>query len=392
MEETNRMTRFKAAHARVDADMADAWAHAAQACVDGLGSVPEGANLGFAYISDLLAEDVQKIHGYLRDHTGVETWVGSVGIGVCGNSGRAAGGTPEIGEYIDDGGISVLVGTFPEGAFKVFRANKDPENPLKDDIKGWLGETFGAVGIVHGDPDNGDTPDLLEAIAEQSGCYLMGGITSSREACHQLAGRPTGGGVSGVMFSAAVDVAAGLSQGCAPLGEQHVISDCLDNVIIGLNGRPALDVLKEDVGEMLARDLTKLGGYVHAALPIEGSDTNDYLVRELLGIDPRRGWLAVADVVAPGERVMFVRRDPTSAKVDLEREMAALKNRLDGAPQAGLYFSCVARGENMFGMPGAEMDIVKKALGDIPMAGFFAGGEVSNARIYGYTGVVLLFM
>ena len=31
-------------------------------------------------------------------------------------------------------------------------------------------------------------------------------------------------------------------------------------------------------------------------------------------------------------------------------------------------------------------------LGDFPLVGFFANGEISNNRLYGYTGVLTLFL
>lgn len=368
---------FKAAYGK-----AEDWAHAAQACVDGLGRLPDGANLGFVYVSDLLGEDLQNILAYLQSHTGVKTWIGSVGIGVISGA----------REFVDDAVVSVLVGAFPPDAFHVLSTLKNEAEPLHQDTHTWLAAQGGFLGVVHGDPENGATPDIIAGLGETSSAFLVGGITSSREACHQVAGRACGGGVSGVLFSPAVQVASGVSQGCQPLASTHLISDCVDNVIVGLDGRKALDVFKEDIGEVLARDLSRVSGYIHAALPIEGSDTNDYMVRELLGIDPSRGWLAVAAPVEPGDRILFVRRDPETAKADLTAMLENLKARLPDPPKGALYFSCMARGENIFGAPDVEMSLVREAFGDVPLAGFFAGGEVSNSRLYGHTGVILLFL
>ncbi len=171
-----------------------------------------------------------------------------------------------------------------------------------------------------------------------------------------------------------------------------MISDCLDNVIIGLDGERALDVFKEDIGDLLARDLGRAAGYIHAALPIEGSDVADYLVRNLVGIDPVRGWLGIGGHVRPGDRIMFVRRDPESARKDLAAMLEKLAKRLPQAPRGGVFFSCVARGVNMFGVPGVEMELIRDTLGKFPLVGFYAGGEVSNCRLYGYTGVLALFL
>jgi small ligand-binding sensory domain FIST len=110
----------------------------------------------------------------------------------------------------------------------------------------------------------------------------------------------------------------------------------------------------------------------------------------LTGIDPERGLIAVGHSVEPGDRLFFVRRDAAAAKRDLQTMLARTKSRLE-RPKAGLYFSCLARGPNMFGPGSAERAILRETLGDIPVAGIFCNGEISNARLYGYTGVLALF-
>jgi small ligand-binding sensory domain FIST len=195
-----------------------------------------------------------------------------------------------------------------------------------------------------------------------------------------------------VLFSPSAEVATGLSQVCSLIGESHIVSDCVDNVIVGIDGRGALEVFKEDIGDVLARDLNRVAGYIHAAFPIEGSDTGDYLVRNLVGIDPEHGWLAVGGDIKPGERILFVRRDPQSAEEDLVSMVTKLKKRLPGDPKGGVYYSCIARGPNMFGTEGRETEIIHDILGDFPLIRFYANGEISNDRLYGYTGVIALFM
>lgn len=371
------MTMFKLAHAAMDH-----WANAAQSCVDQLGVLPEGVNLGFVYATDLLVEDLPAILAYLRKRTGVESWVGTVGYGIC--AGPA--------EYRDRPAVAVLVGSLPEGSFKVFRSLTAPSDSPAAECLEWMAAISTPFGIVHGDPNNPGTPLVIEALADRTMGYLVGGLTSSRSVFHQIAGRITGGGVSGVLFSSEVEVAIGLSQGCTPVGPVHVISDCLENIIIGLDDERAMDVFKRDVGELLAHDLSRALGHVHIALPVEGSDTGDYLVRTLAAMDPRRGWLGVGAHVRPGDRILFVRRDSASARRDLETMLRRLKGRLSGPPRGGVYVSCVARGAELFGAPGIEMSILRQELGELPIVGFYAGGEICNARFYGHTGVLTLFI
>jgi small ligand-binding sensory domain FIST len=96
--------------------------------------------------------------------------------------------------------------------------------------------------------------------------------------------------------------------------------------------------------------------------------------------------------VAQGDSVLFCRRDPASAATDLTRMLEQMKRRAAVVPRAGLYFSCVARGPNLFGRPSQELVMIRDALGDFPLAGFFGNGEIAHDRLYGYTGVLALFL
>jgi small ligand-binding sensory domain FIST len=162
---------------------------------------------------------------------------------------------------------------------------------------------------------------------------------------------------------------------------------------MSLDGRPAIDVLKEDIGEVLARNLERIAGFIHVALPIPGADRPDYVVRNLLALDLRRGIIAVGDQLRTGTPLMFVKRDPTTAQADLRRMLDDLSNRTAGRPIRGaLYHSCVARGPHMFGPDSAELKTIERALGPVPLAGFFTNGEIFRDRLYSYSGVLTLFL
>ncbi|NQV84025.1 MAG: FIST C-terminal domain-containing protein [Rhodospirillales bacterium] len=377
------MAPFKYAHS----DAAD-WAGIARGLVEGLLSGEDlthddgEALLGFLYVTDVISEDVGSILTYLRQTTGIDDWVGTVGIGIC------ATGV----EFFDRPAAAAMVARLPEDGFCVFPAILDDIEELTDAASTWVETTSPPFAIVHGDPNNKLSANIIEGLGVATFGFLVGGMTASRTGHPQIAGDITGGGVSGVFFAPGVEVATGLTQGCLPVGPSHVVSDCLDNVLIGLDGKPALDVFKEDVGELLSRDLKRAAGYIHAAFPIAGSDTGDYVVRNLVGIDPDRGWLAVGDNIEAGDRVLFVRRDPKSAEEDLVTMLKNLKNRLPGPPRGAIYFSCIARGPNMFGEEGKEISIIHDVLGDVPLVGFFGNGEISNNLVYGYTGVLTLFL
>jgi small ligand-binding sensory domain FIST len=240
--------------------------------------------------------------------------------------------------------------------------------------------------VVHADPQAPDVPGLVtDMAAKVASGYVVGGISSSRGATLQIANGVVSGGLSGVALAPQVAVATRLTQGCSPFGPRYRVTDCEDNIISALDGRPALEVLLAAADEKTVRS-----GRILVGLPVAGSDTGDYVVRNLVGIDPRARLFAIGDTVEPGAEILFCRRDAAAAREDLDRMLAELKAAAPG-PRGALYFSCVARGEHMFGSRGAELRLVQEALGEVPLVGFFCNGEICHDRLYGYTGVLTLF-
>ncbi|MDH5470405.1 MAG: FIST C-terminal domain-containing protein, partial [Gammaproteobacteria bacterium] len=126
--------------------------------------------------------------------------------------------------------------------------------------------------------------------------------------------------------------------------------------------------------------------------PVPGSDTGDYLVRNLLGIDPEEKLLAVGDNLENGAQIMFCRRDGDAAREDMLRMLADLRKRAGGQIRGGVYYSCLGRGRYQFGEHSEELKMISEQLGEFPLVGFFANGEISHNRLYGYTGVLTLFI
>ncbi len=358
------------------------WREMTDACVAGLGAAGAGAGLGFVYMTDAVDERLSAVIARLRDATQVRNWVGTIGFGVC-----VAGE-----EMFDRPAMAIMTAALPADSFHVLPSVTSPDDRLPEDVLSWAREHNPMLGVVHADPRAPALERILHAIQKQTGCFLVGGMTASRGAMDQVAIEVTDGGVSGVLFASTLPVATGLTQGCSPIGPMHEVSRSRENVILQLDRRPAFEVFREDIGELLARDLTRIEGYVHAAIPVAGSDTGDYTVRNLLGVYPEQGWISIGERIGVGDRVMFVRRDGASAMADLKRMVADTKRRAGTTPRAALYYSCVARGPNLFGDGSVELRTISDALGDVPLIGFFANGEISNDRLYGYTGVLTLIL
>ncbi|HET7793929.1 MAG TPA: FIST C-terminal domain-containing protein, partial [Rhizobacter sp.] len=179
-----------------------------------------------------------------------------------------------------------------------------------------------------------------------------------------------------------------------------------------------LGVSGREPREALPRIRETLVGLVDGsddALSRPGQFGADTRVRHLIGIDPARGGIAVSDEVEPGMQVAFCRRDTEAARRDLIRICSEIREEVEpealsieaalalqgaGVEQSphparriagALYVSCVGRGGPHFGAPSAELAIIRRALGDVPLAGFFASGEIARRHLYGYTGVLTVF-
>lgn len=368
-------------------------------------------NIGFLYMTDALAADAGSILTLFRSVTGIEHWTGCAAIGVC------ASGI----EYVDVPAISVMIGQVPESDIKPFHAPAQAPKKLRQELEHWLNLHDPMLTIIHADPLNESHPaQMIEEIDSLVGGFMVGGLSSSRTEGAIISKEVTSTGISGFVFSQDIAVASALSQGCMPMGPLHEISRDGDHVIAYLDGRAPFEVFSEDMkamaqerlgykpDETLLREgeaapaslMQLLDGEAHIAFPVAGSDQGDYLVRNIMAIDPDTKMIAVAEYLEDGQKMMFVYRDDETVRADLSSTLVGLQKRIvrergSFAPKAALYVSCVARASVAFGddhHPGGEMALLRDILGDIPLAGFYANGEISNNRLYGYTGVLTLFL
>jgi small ligand-binding sensory domain FIST len=118
-------------------------------------------------------------------------------------------------------------------------------------------------------------------------------------------------------------------------------------------------------------------------------------VRNIIGIDPKKGILGVAEEVTEGESMIFVMRDGERARDDLNQMLQRQSANLGGRkPAFGFYFNCCARGSSLYGIPGIDTAYIKQALGDFPLIGMFGGYELAPLgranHLFAYTGVLAL--
>jgi small ligand-binding sensory domain FIST len=400
-------------------------------------ALPEYAKspcLGLLYITDHYADEAEAILKHLSAELSSEVidWAGTVGVGVAANN----------VEYFDEPALSVMLCDLHPGQYRVFSGVA----PLSTSGRPAVADRFEAhTALVHAD---GGTPELAELIAEmaertRSG-YVFGGLAASRHQTVQFSlssagnldgqGAASGvfhGGLSGVAFGADVGLVSRVTQGAQPVDRERTVTASDGNLVLMLDDEPALDVLlrervisldkPEEAMPRLRATLVGLSPPLPAhdatapAPRVRGQFGTEVLVRHLIGLDPGRRGIAIADVAPVGTRLAFCERNAEAARADLVRVCAEVREELEpeelglslatmlssADPDAGphtarriagaVYVSCSGRGGPHFGNASAELQVVRRALGDVPLVGFFAGGEIAHHSLYGYTGVLTVF-
>jgi small ligand-binding sensory domain FIST len=374
--------------------------------------------LGLLYITDHYVTEAQALLDYVSAALpSVTDWSGTVGMGVC------AGAV----EYFDEPALVLLLLDVPSDQYRVFSGVA----PLS--LAG--GPGFVAhTALLHADGHMLDVAGLIAEMAERTTSgYVFGGLSASRHANVQFAvcsdgnmagqGHASGvfhSGLSGVAFDAQVALLSRMTQGCQPVGPVQTITAAQDNVVLQLDGAPALDVLLHTLQVSLTGDPQHAIESVRATLvglmdaSHNSADTPahtghfgfDTRVRHIIGLDGVRHGVALGDLIESGMRLSFCQRNATAARADLTRICAEIREELepgdsaDGVPApasarrivGALYVSCAGRGGPHFGGPSAELHILRHALGEVPLVGFFAGGEIAHHQLYSYSGVLTVFI
>jgi small ligand-binding sensory domain FIST len=139
------------------------------------------------------------------------------------------------------------------------------------------------------------------------------------------------------------------------------------------------------------QELEQKAAEVFLGLCIPGSDISDYTVRNLVGIDTEHSVFAINDYLVEDNEIVFCKRTAQTAVADMQHMLDNMAARLKQKPKGGLYVSCLGRGREQFGNNSEEIKMIHQTLGEFPLTGFFANGEIHHKKLYGYTGVLTLF-
>lgn len=191
------------------------------------------------------------------------------------------------------------------------------------------------------------------------------------------------------------------SQGCTPIGETWTLTKVDQNIIHEIGNRPAYEVLAETFNQLSAEEQQRARGNLFVGLVVneylEDFHRGDFLIRNLLGADPRSGSIVVGAAPRLGQTVQFQRRSAAAATEDMNELLAQTRGRLKNTPiYGGCLCSCNGRGQGMFGRPNHDAQLVQERLGSVGLTGFFCNGEIGpvgeRSFLHGFTASLALFV
>jgi small ligand-binding sensory domain FIST len=208
------------------------------------------------------------------------------------------------------------------------------------------------------------------------------------------------GGVA-ISIGGEVKMAGVTSQGCTPIGDTWTLTKVDENIIHEIGNRPAYEVLAETFNGLSAEEQKSARGNLFIGLVVneylDEFHRGDFLIRNLLGADPNSGSIAVGALPRLGQTVQFQRRSAAAATEDMNELLARTKSKLGEVKiYGGCLCSCNGRGQNMFGKPNHDAQMVQQRLGPFGLAGFFCNGEIGPIGernfLHGYTASLALFV
>lgn len=373
--------------ARLEAAVAEA----ASQIVGETGRAP--LDLAIAFVSSAYGTAVERLPQILRPVLGDCLLLG------CNAGGLIGGGSEEE----DEAGIALLCGRLPDAVLAAVHLEQDTLPPLSASRESWwrlldLAPEAEPSFLLIADPATLDAEACARGLDRAfPGSTVVGGLTAGMLA-PGTARLVTGSEVhrSGgtlLALSGNVTIDPVLAQGCRPVGDPLFVTACDGNLIGELDGRPPKELLGALFASLDETDRARFGDSLCIGLALPGPrqsvGAGDFLIRNVLGLDPDSGALWIGARAAPNTIVQFHLRDGASASEELESRLSV---SLAGhaPPAAALLFACAGRGRNLFGVSGHDSGTLRRMI-DIPVAGMFSAGEIAPVQgatfVHGYSSV-----
>jgi len=375
-----------------DVDDLEAWASGLRNQFTG-----EEISLGFVFVTPSFFDNAAELLEILRVHARIPLLIG------CSSSGLIANAQ----EFEKDSGVVLSLHYLPKASLKAVRFTQ--EQVEQGDREGFWREETGVSEsngwIVFADPFQINAEQWLEQWnINWPFVPVLGGLASGGQ--QKRTQVYLNGDVyeeGGVALSMGGDVALSsvISQGCTPIGETWTITRVEDNVIHEIGNRPAYEVLVETFESLSDAEKEKTKGNLFVGMVIDEYldefHRGDFLIRNLIGVDPDNGAIAVGALPRVGQTLQFQRRDAQAAAEDFDELLHRTRESLEGNTVYGGFLCCCnGRGGNLFEISDHDAGLVEYHLGDIGLSGFFCNGEIGpvgqNNYLHGYTASLALFV
>ena len=325
--------------------------------------------------------------------------------------GCSAGGVVGAGREVERSpALSLTAASLPDVRLQPFHLDLDRIEHLARDPESWyelvgFGGDTAAQFLLFPDPFTCDASALIESLdAAFPKATVVGGLASGASGPGEnalcLGSAIHSSGVVGVAMRGPIAMDTIVAQGCRPIGAPLFVTKAVGNRILELDGRRPTEVMTELFAELsdsdreLFRRSLFLGVVMREGLQeyLQG----DFLIRNLLGIDSETGVLAIGESLRAGQVVQFHLRDAETSSAELEALLLRYRRESNGPrPRGALLFSCMGRGEGLYGEPDHDSRMLRENLGVEPIGGFFCNGEIGPVHgrtfLHGYTSSVALF-
>jgi len=324
--------------------------------------------------------------------------------------GCAAGGVIGGGREVEqESGFAVTAALLPGVDVRPIHIDASAV-PDPDDLPAWVD----CVGVppdlaphfvLLPDPLTCDSGALLRGIdrAYPFGRKIGGLASAGREPGQNvlyLDGQVHRSGMVGVALTGDLVVDTVVAQGCRPIGQPMFVTRSDENLVLELDGRSAIDVLRDVYEQLSAADqqLARHSLFLGIVMTENRQEyrQGDFLIRNLMGADASRGAVAVGAVLRDNAVVQFHLRDAATSAADLEALLARYRaSERSTRPAGALLFSCLGRGVQLYGRPDHDSEMFRRLVGDVPLGGFFCNGEIGPVQgathLHGYTSAFAVF-
>ncbi len=359
------------------------------------------ADLGLVFISAAFTSEYSRLLPLLMEQLSVPVLIGCSGGGIIGTSEWG-----EAQELETEPALGLTLAHLPGVNVHAFHVAAEELPDLDSSPDAWI-DLIGVPPsptpqfvLLSGSFSSG-IGNLLQGLDfAYPGSVTVGGLSSGGSMGGRSAlfyhDRLYREGTIGVALSGNIVLETIVAQGCRPIGKPHQVTKGDRNIILELDEQVPLIVLRDliaSLGEeqrMLAQNSLSVGMAMDEFK--QELHPGDFLIRSILGVDPSAGAIAITDYVRPGQRLQFHLRDAKASAEDLEFLLMRYQEHQRTSTGFGaLMFSCVARGEGLYGQPNFDSQLFRRYLKNIPLTGFFCNGEIGpvdgSTFLHHYTSV-----